>query len=75
MKTRFGENISISYRIPEWALSFMLPPVCLQMLIENAIKHNIISKNNPLKIEISVEGDWLVVSNNINPKITKEEST
>ena len=46
----------------------------LQLLTENAVKHNTISKDKPLQISIFTEQDLLIVQNNINPKLEKEES-
>ncbi|MEI9958728.1 MAG: histidine kinase [Ferruginibacter sp.] len=66
-------NISISAE--EKKLIF-IPPLTLQLLIENAIKHNAVSKETPLEITISLENKkQLVIKNNINPKITREPGT
>lgn len=53
--------------------SFQLPPLSLQLLLENAIKHNIASMDKPLRIMIQQEGPNLIVRNVLQPKITKEE--
>ena len=54
----------------------VIMPLTLQMLLENAVKHNVISKKKPLTIEIFVENnEWIVVRNNINPKIKPEPGT
>ena len=47
-----------------------IAPLTGQLLIENAIKHNITSKDNPLKIKVLAEGGYLVVSNNLNLRTT-----
>ena len=47
----------------------MIPPLVLQMLVENAIKHNVISEENPLSINIFIEGDFIVVENNVATEI------
>jgi LytS/YehU family sensor histidine kinase len=52
-----------------------LPPLTLQLLVENAIKHNIVSATKPLKIIIRAEGENLTVSNNLQPKIVPEAGT
>jgi LytS/YehU family sensor histidine kinase len=52
-----------------------IAPATLQLLIENAIKHNVVSKNNPLTIDIFEENNYIVVQNNIQLKAVKEEST
>jgi len=69
IKIRFDENIEISSQLDNSVKSKMLPPLTLQMLVENAIKHNIITESKPLKIEIySDHGQYLIVKNNLNPK-------
>lgn len=50
-------------------------PCSVQMLIENAIKHNIVGGQNPLTIRITSDGKSLTVRNDLRPKITGEEST
>jgi LytS/YehU family sensor histidine kinase len=52
-----------------------LPALSLQLLVENAIKHNVISNKNPLKVAIYVEGNHLVVSNPIKIRRDKADST
>ena len=49
-------------------------PCSLQLLIENATKHNAVSTDNPLRISISVPGNMVRVCNNIIPKVTKAQS-
>ena len=46
----------------------MIPPCSLQLLVENAIKHNEFSMENPLHISIEMNGEHLKVTNNIRPK-------
>lgn len=76
LKKRFPESINISINIPDKFFSWQILPVALQMLIENAIKHNITSKLKPLHIEITVdEQNNLVVYNNLQPKLPDGEST
>lgn len=72
---RYGENLSYSVNIPGHFLHRVLPPLSLQVVLENAIKHNIISISKPLLIEISGQGDYLTVKNNIQPKISSGVST
>ncbi len=65
MRIRFGENLRVNIELPE-AEGVSLIPMSLQMLVENAIKHNIVSAENPLTINISMRGqDHLEVSNNL----------
>ncbi len=73
VKLRFTTNISIVQKIDDKMLAYKMPPLALQILLENAIKHNEISKRNSLEISIyTTENDTLVVSNNINKKIGEE---
>ena len=53
----------------------MVIPVSVQVLVENALKHNACSKNSPLRIRISRESDFVIVSNNIQRKSIPENST
>ncbi len=53
----------------------MIAPVTIQMLIENAIKHNVISKKKPLAIRIYDEENYIVVENNLQKKETREYSS
>lgn len=55
--------------------NYQILPVSLQILIENAIKHNTATRENPLKISISFKGAYVVVSNNLQKKATQLKST
>ncbi|WP_378187855.1 sensor histidine kinase [Aquimarina sp. W85] len=72
---RFGQNLIVDWHIPESKLSAMIIPMSLQLLLENAIKHNIVSKAKPLSIKVTVTADNLVVSNKIQVKSTQTPST
>lgn len=72
---RFGENLKVNWNIPKTSLGSMVVPMSLQLLLENAIKHNVISKAKPLVINVAVEGDHLVVDNKIQSKSTQLPST
>ncbi|MCF8448214.1 MAG: histidine kinase [Bacteroidia bacterium] len=74
LKIRFGENIIFDIRIDETENIF-LPPMCLQMLVENTIQHNETSQANPLKVSIFTENNRLIVSNPTQPRSDKSEST
>jgi hypothetical protein len=54
---------------------YQIMPVSLQILLENAIKHNIATRDNPLKISIYFEGQYIVVKNNLQKKATQIKST
>ncbi len=72
---RFGTNFSLAVTIPAALLSHTLPPLTLQLLIENAVKHNVISSKSPLTIEIFSEADYIIVRNKLQPKNLPETST
>lgn len=65
---RFGESLVIDYNVDAIDLEKMLPPMTLQLLIENAIKHNSVEKEHPLKISIRTLGGFVIVSNNYQPR-------
>ncbi|MFZ4059008.1 MAG: sensor histidine kinase [Ferruginibacter sp.] len=75
LKTRFEENIQININIPEAYLDKKIVPLALQLLLENAIKHNIVSAHKPLQIDIYVKANDLHVTNNLQLKGVQESST
>lgn len=75
LETRFGENIDFKVEIPESEMEKDVVPLALQLLIENAIKHNIVSTEKPLHISLYVEKDNLVVRNNLQRKSQPMPST
>lgn len=72
---RYGNDLSYSIDIKAHLLKLVLPPLSLQVVLENAIKHNIINESKPLKIEMFSKNNHLVVKNNIQPKISMSKST
>lgn len=76
LKVRFRENLKFDIKIPEQYHNRQLPPLTLQMLVENAIKHNIVSREEPLSIKVFVdEKEYLVVSNNLQRRPDTANST
>ncbi len=75
LKIRFRENLQIENLINSNGDSDYIAPATLQMLIENAIKHNIVSKADPLTIRLYANGDYYIVENNVQLKPVPEEST
>ncbi|GEM_PF-970511 len=69
-KARFKGNLIINCNISEDIRSnYYVPPFCVQMLLENAIKHNIVSNKKPLTVNIFTQNDkFLVVENNLQEK-------
>jgi len=72
---RFGTSLSVVMNIDKNKNQWMVPPLVVQILIENAIKHNAISRETPLTIHINTENEKLCIKNNINPKYSAEKST
>jgi len=72
---RFGDNLKVNWNIPEEKLEAMVVPMSLQLLLENAIKHNVISRAKPLHITVKVVGEDLIVTNPLQPKSTQLPST
>ncbi|WP_299241709.1 histidine kinase [uncultured Aquimarina sp.] len=72
---RFGDNLKLNWDIPKDKLASMIIPMSLQLLLENAIKHNIISKAKPLVIKVAIKENVLVVGNKIQMKSTQTPST
>ena len=69
-KERIGEGLEVNIDIDEDALKKEVPPMSLQLLIENAVKHNIANKQQKLLIEVKSLPEYLIVKNNINRKET-----
>lgn len=69
IKIRFQDDINIDLDVADHLKMKMIPPLSIQMLIENCIKHNAITETSPLVISISTEGNqYLTVKNNLKPK-------
>ena len=73
-KIRFEEHLNIEIDIDDEDLKLYIVPLSLQILVENAIKHNIVSKSKPLKISIYAKKGQICVENNIQLK-RETEST
>ncbi|AQG78717.1 sensor histidine kinase [Spirosoma montaniterrae] len=68
LQTRFNGELQIECQISEESRDRQIVPVTLQILIENAIKHNVVSEARPLVIRLTTEDDYLTVSNPIQRK-------
>lgn len=71
IKERFEDALQIKIDINEADLNKKLPPAALQLLVENAIKHNVVSADEPLLITIYSNGGYVVVTNTLNLKINE----
>lgn len=76
---RFGDNLILLIDVPQHCLAFRLPALSLQVLAENAVKHNVVSSKKPLTLTLTLENIenkyFLNVSNNLQPKKALEDST
>ena len=76
LQKRFAAGLDITIEVPEAYEKFYVIPASLQMLIENAIKHNVISKTKPLHIDVHINGNnTIVVSNNLQLRQSVDNST
>jgi sensor histidine kinase YesM len=72
MKIRYGNNLDFEYCIDERLYSYLIIPLSIQTLVENAIKHNVVSNKQPLKVTIAGYGDSIKVSNPVQLKKKSE---
>ncbi|MBS1771550.1 MAG: histidine kinase [Bacteroidetes bacterium] len=73
---RFGDAIRVVTEVPDDVMkNAKIVPLALQLMVENAIKHNIVSKSKPLTITIAATADKITIRNNMNPKLSKEKSS
>src|SRR5215204_2699326 len=72
LKLRYNKGIELTCQIPAEYDNYQLPPLTLQLLVENAVKHNITSRDQPLQIEIVVtENGRLIIKNKLQRKAVK----
>lgn len=74
LETRFESALTIRFDVSLESRERAVVPVTLQILIENALKHNVVDRRQPLSIEIVTLGDYLVVTNNLQPRKLVETS-
>ncbi len=74
-KYRYENGFNFKVTVDEETKKLKIPPLTLQVLVENAIKHNVVSCKRPLKLHIESKGKELWVSNNLQEKEDKETST
>ena len=70
LESRYEKALMVDLNIPKAYTNCWIPPLSIQNLIENAVKHNGASKKRPLKIEVFCEDELIVVRNNVIPKKT-----
>ena len=74
-KQRYGEHLRLVTDLPAEYLRSFIPPLTLQLIFENAVKHNGVSAGRPLTVKIEAQGDAISVSNNRQPKAGLPPST
>lgn len=75
LKERFGDNLIFENQLSVDHQDAFLVPMTLQLLIENAVKHNVVSRQTPLSIQMKTENDKLIISNSLQLKKNVEHST
>lgn len=72
---RYGEALTYTVNLPAELMEYYLPPLSLQVILENATKHNIINDEQPLGIDITAEDRTLVIRNRLQPKMSGSRTT
>ncbi|MBW8683129.1 sensor histidine kinase [Chitinophaga rhizophila] len=75
IKTRLGSAIEIDIDLDRKLMQTLIPPLTFQLLLENAIKHNVASVVKPLRIQIYNDSSFIIVSNHLNPTKSQYYST
>lgn len=74
LKIRFENKVEFNWKVDKNE-KFFIVPMALQLLVENAVKHNIATSKKVLKINIEKQGEFIVVNNNLQEKSSVEHST
>ena len=75
IKTRYQDRFDIQLDINDEYMMEEIPPLALQLLVENAVKHNEISAENPLQVKVYTENEAIVIQNAIKPRTSLVQST
>ncbi len=75
LQIRYSPNLTVRISINNTFKSKMIPPLAVQLLVENCIKHNEISTAKPLKISVTIEEDQLCVRNQLQPRLSAEKGS
>ena len=76
LKTRHDESLNFNVSVDRKYYTYLLPSLSLQLLVENVVKHNSLSRQQPITISIrSTDKEYLVVENNLARKKSRIEST
>lgn len=74
-KTRYADKLFFEFKIDDSVRDYVLPSLTLQPLMGNAVKHNTITRSQPLCVTIRTEGEYLIVENPNRPKLSPEPGT
>jgi sensor histidine kinase YesM len=76
IQIRFEAAVVMNLAIPPQQYEqYLIPPISMQVLVENAIKHNEFSDTSPLRIEVVLDGENLIISNTVKKKLLRKESS
>jgi two-component system, LytTR family, sensor kinase len=75
LKSRFRDSVNLDINISKKTLRSKIPPLTLQILVENCVKHNILTRNKPLNIAIFEDENYIIVQNNLQIKNALATST
>ncbi len=75
LKLRFGSGVQLQNKIKDFSDRFLIPPISLQILLENAVKHNEFNEDTPLIIDLTDEDNSVVVKNKIKEKLLQNKSS
>lgn len=75
LQERFEDGLNVKIDIADSNLNLKIPPFSMQILVENAVKHNVVSQDEPLTIKIYIDQSFLCVENNLCEKLSSELST
>jgi two-component system, LytTR family, sensor kinase len=75
-QSRFGDKLRVDFDVPEQYYHYAIPPLALQMLLENALKHNVVSKEDPLSVRVFIaDNRFIVIENTVKARLEKDPST
>lgn len=72
---RFGGAIALSIRVDEEQRTQFIVPLTLQLLVENALKHNVVERSRSFEVSVRAEGDVVFVENPVRPRLSPARST
>lgn len=73
MKMRFGDALKVEIQAPDVQDNYVIPPFTLQLLLENAVKHNEMSQSNPITVQVEMNEPCITVRNTRKPKLRPTE--